>query len=300
MGIAGLDAVDEATRIHVFRFHIRTTYSGDYLLLGVEFMSRAQPVAKRPTAKRVPATDPHPFAPQSIVERIYQELRNMAITFRFLPGERINEAIIAKELGVSRTPLREALNRLQAEGFLTFSANLGFFRKPLDVKEIFDLYEFRQQMEMATVRLVVERATDEELLELERFAKKSAEEDPNRTPQDVIALDEEFHERLITLTGNIEMKTCLQNVNDRIQYVRWIDMTGRRTETQTQHKAIVRCLRERNTERAMRLMSEHIAHRMDQIIEKVERCYGRIYISAAQQTTRLTEKTGNGSGTAVS
>src|ERR1700739_2419677 len=99
-------------------------------------------------------------SPESIVDRIHSELRNMAITFRLLPGERLNEATLAKELGVSRTPLREAQNRLMAEGVLTFSANQGFYRKPLDVKEIFDLYEFRQYMEMSAVRLAVERATD--------------------------------------------------------------------------------------------------------------------------------------------
>ncbi len=136
-------------------------------------------------------------------------------------------------------------------------------------------------MEMAAIRLAVERASDEALQELERFAGNSAEEQPERTPEQAIALDEQFGERLVFLTGNLQMRTSLQNVNDRIHYVRWMDMNGRRPETQTQHMAIVRTLRERNTEESVRLMSEHIGHRLDQIIEKVERCYGRIYMSAA-------------------
>ncbi len=112
--------------------------------------------------------------PQSVVDRVHRELRGMAMTFRFLPGERLNEAILAKELGVSRTPLREALNRLSTEGFLTFSANNGFFRKPLDVKEIFDLYEFRMHLELSAVKLAVERASDEQLLAIEKFSEESA------------------------------------------------------------------------------------------------------------------------------
>jgi DNA-binding GntR family transcriptional regulator len=243
----------------------------------------ANKVAKKRPAKKVSAKTSNDVVSESMVDNIHRELRNMAITFRFLPGERLNEAILAKELGVSRTPLREALNRLMAEGFLTFSVNQGFFRKSLDVKEIFDLYEFRQQMEMAAIRLAVERATDEQLLELERFAQMSAEENVNRTLNEVIALDEEFHERIIALTGNLEMRNSLRNVNERIYYVRWIDMTGHRSETQTQHKAIVRHLRERNTEEGMRLMGEHIGHRLDQIVDKVEKCYGRIYMSAGRQ-----------------
>ena len=245
---------------------------------------RTANVRTKRKSKKVSSVNSAKSHSESIVDRIHQELRNMAITFRLLPGERLNEAILAKELGVSRTPLREALNRLNGEGFLTFSANQGFFRKPLDVKEIFDLYEFRQQMEMAAVRLAVERATDEQLIELESFVQQSAEEKPDRTPSEVIALDEEFHERIITLTGNLEMRRSLRNVNDRIHYVRWIDMTGRRTETQMQHKEIVRSLRERNTEKGMKLMGGHIGHRIDQIIEKVERSYGRIYMSAGRES----------------
>src|ERR1700744_233317 len=111
---------------------------------------------------------------QSAVDRVYVELRRMAMDFRFLPGERLNEAVLAKDLGVSRTPLREALNRLSAEGFLTFSANNGFFRKTIDVKEIFDLYELRMVLEQAAVRLAVERATEEQLAELSEFSIASA------------------------------------------------------------------------------------------------------------------------------
>jgi DNA-binding GntR family transcriptional regulator len=242
----------------------------------------ANKVTKKRAPKKVSAEVPNGAVSESMVDNIHRELRNMAITFRFLPGERLNEAILAKDLGVSRTPLREALNRLMAEGFLTFAANQGFFRKPLAVKEIFDLYEFRQQMEMAAVRLAAERATDEQLAELERFTQMSAEENENRTLDEVISLDEEFHERIISLTGNIEMKNSLRNVNERIHYVRWIDMTGQRPETQKQHKAIVRSLRKRNTEEGMRLMGEHIGHRLDQIIDKVERSYGRIYMSSGR------------------
>jgi DNA-binding GntR family transcriptional regulator len=242
-------------------------------------MKMPNALATKHAQKRISEKPVEDLDSESIVDRIHRELRLMAITFRLLPGERLNEAILAKELGVSRTPLREALNRLSGEGFLTSSANHGFFRKPLDVKEIFDLYEFRQQMEMAAVRLAIERASDDQLIELEQFAQESAEENPERTPEVVIALDEEFHDRLVTLTGNMEMRNSLRKVNDRIHYVRWIDMTGRRPQTQMQHKGIVRSMRKRNTEEGMRLMAEHIAQRLDQIVDKVERSYGRIYMS---------------------
>jgi DNA-binding GntR family transcriptional regulator len=219
---------------------------------------------------------------RSIVDRVHKQLREMAVTFRFLPGERLNEAILAKELGVSRTPLREALNRLSTEGFLTFSANHGFFRKPLDVKEVFDLYEFRMQLEMSAVKLAVDRATEEQLADREKFATERAREVPSRTTDDLVTLDEQFHEMLMNLTGNAEMLHFLRNVNARIQFVRWLDMTGRRSETQSQHKEIVRALRKRDRAECERLITDHITHRLDQIIEKVERSYGRIFVRTRQ------------------
>jgi len=222
--------------------------------------------------------------PQSVVDRVHKELRGMAMTFQFLPGERLNEAILAKELGVSRTPLREALNRLSTEGFLTFSANNGFFRKPLEVKEIFDLYEFRLCLELSAVKLAVERATDEQLAEIESFLAESSREEPSRTIDDLVTLDEQFHEMLMKLTGNVQMLNSLRNINARIQFVRWLDMTERRAETQSQHKHIVSALRNRDRRECERLISEHIAHRIDQIFEKVERSYGRIFVRSHPPT----------------
>jgi hypothetical protein len=72
---------------------------------------------KKVTNKSAAKNTREKTVPQSAVDRVYHQLRAMAMTFHFLPGERLNEAILAKELGVSRTPLREALNRLSTEGF---------------------------------------------------------------------------------------------------------------------------------------------------------------------------------------
>src|SRR5436190_19317828 len=93
----------------------------------------------------------------SIVDRIYNELKTLAISYEIKPGSRLNEGEIARKFGVSRTPVREALNRLTAVGFLSFTPSQGFFRKPLEAAEIFDLYEMRQVIEIASVRLAATR-----------------------------------------------------------------------------------------------------------------------------------------------
>src|ERR1700730_8652435 len=99
----------------------------------------------------------------SVVDRVYEQLKAMAVSFEFKPGARLNEGAIASQLGVSRTALREALNRLNTEGFLRFTPGKGFFCRELDAHEIFDLYELRKSIEVASIRLAIKRAKDEDI-----------------------------------------------------------------------------------------------------------------------------------------
>ena len=216
---------------------------------------------------------------KSNIDNVHRELRSMAITFRLLPGRRLNETNLAKELGVSRTPIREALNRLRDEGFVTYSGKRGYVRKPLDVKDVFDLYEFRQEIEMAVIRLAVDRATDEQLFRLECFIQMASTEN-TLTSDEMASLDDEFHEQLIAIAGNIEIRDSLRKVNDHIRYVRWMDISDRHLEVLRQYKEIVRSLRARNTQAGMRLMDEHIGLRLDRIVDIVARCYRRMYMTS--------------------
>ncbi len=245
-------------------------------------MSVANPLPIMRSGRRSSAESQKNAGPTSLVDSVHQQIRKMAITLRFPHGVRVNETTLAEELGVSRTPVREALNRLTNEGFLTYSANYGFFRKPLDVQEIFDMYELRLQVEMGAVRLIVERATDEQLIELESLAQGVAQENPC-TMEELTSLDEEFHDRLVMLTGNIQMRNALQKINDHIRYFRRMDMIDRGAEILLQHTQIAASLRGRHTEQCMRLMVGHIGLPLEQIMNKMERSYGRIYMASRMQ-----------------
>src|SRR3984957_9394858 len=106
---------------------------------------------ERKTPRR--AASPISVAADSYVDRAYEQLKEAAINFGFKPGERLNEIDLAKRIGISRTPLREALHRLNTEGFLKFIPGKGFFCRDLDPKEIFDLYELRKVIELGALRL---------------------------------------------------------------------------------------------------------------------------------------------------
>ncbi len=218
-------------------------------------------------------------APSS-VDRIYEEVKAMASAYELRPGERINEGTLAKKLNVSRTPLREALNRLSVDGLLEVRSGKGFFRRTLDPQEVFDLYQLRSAVECAGIRLAIRRAEDTEIDGLIRFLEETSGEMPERTPSDLVHLDERFHEDLIKMSGNAEMLRVLRNINARIQFVRWIDMGRRgRPVTQAEHMDIAQSLRHRDTDRCMRALAHHIERRLEEITAAIREGFSRIYMS---------------------
>jgi len=212
-------------------------------------------------------------------EHIYEHIKTMAMTFAIRPGERVNEVELARSLNVSRTPLREALNRLMVEGFLTRAPNRGFIGRPLDAKQVFDLYELRRALEASIVAIACERATDDELADLERFVKSSKDKPEDAKASSLLALDEQFHERIARLTRNEEMVRAVMSINARIHYFRWIDMqNGRRRHTQQEHLRIVKALKERDVPTATHLIVSHISGRLDRIVDVIRMGFAEIYM----------------------
>lgn len=213
----------------------------------------------------------------SAADRVYESIKSMAISYAFRPGERINEVELARDLAVSRTPLREALNRLASEGFLTSVPNRGFSRRPLDPREIFNLYEFRAALEGSIVRIVCTRASDAELDELEHYIEASRQTGKDAKPVELLRLDEEFHVRLARLTNNDEFVRSLEGVNSRIHFARWIDMRTRQ-QVPGQHLNMVRCLKSRDPDLCEKTMRDQISRRYDQIVDVLKIAAAEIYL----------------------
>jgi DNA-binding GntR family transcriptional regulator len=223
----------------------------------------------------------------SIVDRVYDQLRTMTIGYEIKPGERLNEGELARSLGVSRTPLREALNRLNTEGLLRFVPGKGFFCRDLDVQEIFSLYEFRLAIEVAAVRLSIQRAKDEDIDALLAFLDATGPDPADRTTDELVELDENFHEKLIVMSGNDEMLRVLRNVNARIHFVRWIDMDrADRKVTQHEHRAVLLALKARDEAACVAVLEKHITRRVEQITSALREGYALIYMPRASELGR--------------
>ena len=214
----------------------------------------------------------------SRAESLYLTVKDMAILFEFKPGERINEVELAQRLGASRTPLREALNRLAAEGFLVLKQDRGFFCRDLKPREMYELYQFRAVLEVAAIRLACEQATEQEVTDLALFLDETGPQEGGRSSEELVALDEQFHEKIMALSRNMEMSRTLTNINARIKYFRWVDMDSKREGTQQEHRAIVQALVARDADLAARLMQAHIARRLEQITAAIKESFSRIYL----------------------
>jgi len=219
---------------------------------------------------------------RSSVDKVYDQVRTMATNFEFKPDERINEGALAAELGTSRTPLREALNRLVAEGFLTFQNGRGFFCRSLDPDHILGLYEARQAIECEALRLAVTRASDDEIAQVLTFLKDTETAySSSSSAQELVELDEAFHLKIVRMAKNLELERILANVNARIRYVRWIDMSERRHITPAAHIRIASALAARDEELAVREFRNHIGKRSEQATQAVRTAYSQLYVPAS-------------------
>lgn len=224
-----------------------------------------------------PAAAPAPG--ESIVDQVYEQLKDLTVGYGIKPGERLNEGAIARSLGVSRTPLREALNRLHTEGLIRCVAGKGFYCRDLDRKEIFSLYELRKAVEVAAIGLAIERAQEPDIGAALAFLDATGPDAAGRSTGQLVALDESFHERLLAMSGNLEMLRVLRNVNARIRIVRWIDMErGDRRVTQNEHRQMLHALQARDQSQCVRLLENHIDRRMDQITSALKESCVQIYM----------------------
>jgi DNA-binding GntR family transcriptional regulator len=196
----------------------------------------------------------------NLAEQVYATLKSEIHDFQLLPGDRFSEAEVGQRLGVSRTPVREALFRLRNEGFLEVESKSGWHVRPIDFDRLDQLYDLRIVLEQASIdRLVARPEEAPGLAPLKAVWLVPAAErldDPVR----VGALDEAFHAALVSAAGNAEIARVHQDVTDRIRIVRRLDFTrGDRIEaTYSEHAKILRAILQRKADAAHLLMKSHI------------------------------------------
>lgn len=195
-----------------------------------------------------------------LAEQVYARLKAELHDFRWVPGDRFSEGEIAQQLGVSRTPVREALFRLRNEGFLDVESKTGWFVRPIDFERIEQLYDLRIVLELASLAKLGLRIEDSPELEALKTAWLVPAHERLTDGREVGVLDEAFHASLVRAAGNDEIARVHQEVTDRIRLVRRLDFTrdDRIEATYQEHAKILRAVMQRKTDQAQMLLRSHI------------------------------------------
>lgn len=230
---------------------------------------------------RARAGDAAPRTNGTAVTRTYDSVRESILSYEIKPNERLNEGELARRFHVSRTPLREALNRLVVERLLDFEPKQGFYRPKINVRTIVDLYEFRVILETVGVQLATHRASDQEIQALSAFWTAANQDASGKTKAQLIADDEAFHEGLIALSHNQELVHALKGVNARIHFIRWADTSGdgQHEESYRRHLELLEILTHREEARSVEVLRHIIERRKEEIIDVLKEGAAKLYMS---------------------
>lgn len=201
------------------------------------------------------------FGQATLNQRVYRELRQLVISGNIAPGTQLEEQALAGNMGVSRTPLREAIAQLVTDGLVENRPYRGNFVRSFTVKQVRDLYVVRQALEGCAVRLAVPHLIESRLIVLRdiladvQLALEAGELTWYGTA------DRRFHNTLISYSENQTLIECLERLSLQIQIVRTManDDPAVVRRTALERPRILAALEARNAELAARLMEEHIA-----------------------------------------
>lgn len=216
--------------------------------------------------KTDPVTTPEEASPTSRADMVYRALRHAIIEQALAPGSKLPEDAIGEQFGVSRTLVREALARLEAEGLVTLRRNRGAAVAYPSLEEARDVFTVRRAMEMLAVELLCGQLREHDIARLE--AHLASEEDArHRGGAESIRLAGEFHLLLAELTGNALLNRYVNELASRCSLILAIYGRPHSAECAVQeHRQLIDALREGDIARCRALMDEHLAAVMDRAL----------------------------------
>ena len=196
----------------------------------------------------------------ALAEQVYARLKSDIFDFRMLPGERFTETAMAELYEVSRTPLRDALYRLQREGYLEVEFRRGWQVRNLDFAHFDNLYDLRIVLESAALERICQLDEMPQALHDLAAIWLVAEEDREADSRRVAELDEQFHAGLVHAAGNAEMTRVHVDMTEKIRIIRRLDFTqGKRVDaTYQEHGKLLKLILRRKVTEALLLLRSHI------------------------------------------
>lgn len=206
-------------------------------------------------------------------ELVLEAIREAIINGTLKPRERLMEIQLAEELGVSRTPVREALRKLELEGFIVMVPRKGAYVADFSFKDIADIFEIRAALEGLAAALAAERITDEELENMERLLVEKAEAIAQQDIEKLVEVDTKFHDALYQASRNERLSTIISNLREQIQRFRATSLAypGRGKKSLDEHRNIVEAIQSRDVQLARQAAQDHIENAENSMIEAIKK-----------------------------
>jgi GntR family transcriptional regulator, rspAB operon transcriptional repressor len=214
---------------------------------------------------------------RKVTDWVYEELKNAIVDLRLAPGEPLREATLADRLGVSKTPIREALTRLEQEGLVETTSFKGAVVTRYSREDLIEIYELRELLENAAVRAAAQSMTEPDRARLGHIAQESrrlqrSQEPSGQDRAELAALLTEFDALLYDQVLNHRIKALIENLRAHLTRIGQLtaEIPGRIDASVDEHERIVEAIAARDPELAEQCMREHIRSVRDAQLRALE------------------------------
>jgi len=218
------------------------------------------------------------------VRQLVRAVRKRIVAWKYPPRFQLIEDTLAREFGVSRSPMRQALTHLTAEGLVEHLPRRGFRVRQMQLRDVEDLYEFRLALELQVVHALAQKGMPpQRLLEMQ-----STWQDPatlvGKPHAELAALDEDFHEKLAMAHGNRLIHQHMRAINERLLVFRELDFgePSRLDSTCDEHSRILRAIEAHDAALATDLMRRNIASGLENVEAALIQLAGRAFLSQSE------------------
>lgn len=198
---------------------------------------------------------------KTMIDNAYHQIKQMIMRRQVIPGQRLVYRDLSEALDMSRTPIINALYRLEREGYLVSEAYRGFYVKPIDIQEAWDLYGVREALEVYAIEQAIEKAEPSDIRKLEDKMKTHADYMPHAYDRKKFAIDADFHLEIARISGNARLVKMLKenfdHVNLRFRVFSRI-VPGRMEIAIDHHKELLKSMKRKDIIRSIDLIRNHI------------------------------------------
>ena len=209
---------------------------------------------------------------QPLREVVCETLREAIRKGVLKPGERLMEIQLAEELGVSRTPVREAIRKLELEGYVIMMPRRGTYVANLSIRDVNEVFEIRTSLDSLASGLAAERITDEELERLQRLLVMIGEYIEENNMEKIVETDTEFHDILYQASRNTRLVGIIFNLREQLTRFRATSMAypGRLKETLEEHRHLVEAIAQGDALEAQHAAEEHMEKSEQTLLTSME------------------------------